>query len=366
MTVPCDRCDESREKGYRFCIYCGEMLGPLPRSGCERCEECRKNGNIYCTYCGKRLVEEENPFLKIGFYIGLVTATLLSFLLLFEYFVALWGIPQVLPHLPDYGSTLILVIPVVVDVVSFNGVMSQIYYLMLVLAVTVCLALYAYKSFGPAKNLFKGDDRSIRNTAFYDVCVLFSTLFFWEFALILILNALGIETNPLPKRDDWVWMYEFIEASVWEEVITRMLMIGLPVTLVALLMKQEGKGSLKYLFGGMGFNKFTIVLIFFSALMFAAGHVGGWGWWKFFPTFAFGLITGYLFCKYGVYATIMMHFLTDYVSAESWFFNCDSPVATALMIMLLSLACIPFTFVYLKRGAVALYDIFVDQSKGLK
>ena len=364
--MPCDRCDESREKGYTFCVYCGEMLRPYPRSGCERCEECRSNGDKFCIYCGKKLEEEENAFLKIGFYVGLVTAVLLSSLLLFEYCVALWGIPQVLPKLPEYGSVLILVVPVVVNVVSFNGVMSQIYYILLVLAVTISLAIYAYKSLKPAKDLFKGDDKNIRNTAFYDVCVLFSVLYFWELVYILIVKAMGVDVNPLPDKDAWVWMYEFIEASVWEEVITRILMIGLPFTLVMLLMKKEGKGSLKYLFGGMGFNKFTIILIFFSAFMFGAGHIGGWGFWKFFPTFAFGLIAGYLYCKYGVYATIILHFLTDYLSAESWLFNSDAAVVTSLLILLVSLVCIPFTYTYLKRGVIALRDIFGNQSNDLK
>jgi len=364
--VPCDRCDESREKGFTFCVYCGEMLKPYPRSGCERCEECRSNGDKFCIYCGKRLIEEENTFLKIGFYVGLVTAALLSFLLLFEYYVALWGIPQVLPKLPDYGSTLIMVIPTVINVVSFNGVMSQIYYILLVIAVTISIAIYAYRSFKPTIFLFNGNDKSIRDTAFYEVCVLFSVLFFWELVYLLILTAMGIDTGSLPERDAWVWMYELIEASVWEEVITRMLMIGLPFTLVALLMKQEGKGSLKYLFGGMGFNKFTIVLIFFSAFMFGAGHISGWGWWKFFPTFAFGLIAGYLFCKYGVYATIIIHFLTDYMSAESWLFNSDASIMTTLLVILVSLVCVPFTYVYLKKGVIALYNIFGNQSRDLK
>ena len=60
--MSCGRCDECRARGDRFCVYCGEYLTALPRSGCERCEECARNGDTFCKYCGKKLIKEENPF----------------------------------------------------------------------------------------------------------------------------------------------------------------------------------------------------------------------------------------------------------------------------------------------------------------
>ena len=366
MTVACDRCRECMERGDRFCVYCGEMLKPLPRSGCDRCSECFDNGDTFCRYCGKYLTDDEHPLLKIGFAMGLITAVILSIVLTLEYSAAIWGIPQVLPRLPDYGSTLIIVVPVVVDMISFNGILSQIYYILLILAVTASIGVLFYKAIGPAKSLMKGNNRKIRDTAFFEMPVLFSVLFIWEMAYFLILQGLGVDTNGLPDRDTWIWMYELLEASVWEEVITRMLFIGLPTALIAFQVKKEGKGSWKYLFGGFGFSRTAIFLILFSALFFGLGHVGGWGWWKFFSTFVFGLITGYLFCKYGVYATIAMHFLTDYMSAEGWVLGNDSAFFTAMTFALLSFICMPYTFIYLKRGALALRDLFFPQNNDLK
>ena len=365
--MSCDRCEECRMKGHKFCIYCGEMLEPyLPRNGCDRCEECSANGDVFCRYCGKRLVKEESPLMKIGFAIGLITSVILSLLMVFEWFVAVWGIPMVIPNLPDYGSTLILVVPAIVNVVSFNGVLSQIYYILLILAVTISLGYLLFKGLGPMLNISKGDNKTIRRTAMFEVPVLFSVLFVWELIFILALEACGVEIKGLPDRDVWVWMYELLEASVWEEVITRLLLIGLPMMLIATFLKKEGKSSWRYLFGGFGLNKTVIVLIFFSAFIFGAGHLNNWGWWKFFTTFAFGLIAGYLFSRYGIYSTIMLHFLTDYMSAESWFFGTDSAIMTALIMILLSFACFPYTYIYLKRGVQALIDIFSDQSNGLR
>ncbi len=364
--MSCDRCNKCRERGDSFCVYCGEMLKPLPRSGCDRCTECESNGDKFCKYCGKKLAKDENPFLLIGFIIGMITAVSLSCLLLFEYIVAIWGIPQVLPKLPEYGSTLILVIPKIINIVSFDGVLSQIYYILLILAVTACLIILFYKAAVPIKKLSLGDNKTIRETAFFEMPVLFAVLYIWEFIFVVVLRSMGVEIEGLPDRATWQWMYELLEASVWEEVITRILLIGLPMALIAVFLKKEGKASWKYLFGGFGFNKVVLVLIFFSAFIFGAGHLNNWGWWKFFTTFAFGLIAGYLFSKYGVYATIMMHFLTDYISAESWFFDTTNSVATALMIFMLSVVCIPYTYIYVRKGIIAMRDIITGQSKGLR
>ena len=196
--MSCDRCDECRARGDSFCVYCGEYLTPRPRSGCDRCDECASNGDTFCKYCGKKLVKEENPFLVIGFVVGMVTAVILSCFMVFEYFVALWGIPQVLPNLPDYGSTLILVVPVIVKVVSFDGVLSQIYYILLILAVTACLGLLFYKAAGPIQRLSKGDNKSIRETAFFEMPVLFAVLYIWEIIFLLILGVDSIRNFAIP------------------------------------------------------------------------------------------------------------------------------------------------------------------------
>ena len=162
----------------------------------------------------------------------MVTAAILTSILLFEYIVALWGIPQVLPNLPDYGSSLILVVPYIVEIVSFNGILSQIYYILLILAITATVGIFLYKAVEPLKKLKDGDDKTIRNTAFYEVTVLFCVLYIWELIFVMILRAAGVEIEGLPDRDTWKWMYELLEASVWEEVITRLLFIGLPMMLI--------------------------------------------------------------------------------------------------------------------------------------
>lgn len=363
--MTCDRCKECQAKGNRFCIYCGEKLDPLYGEGCTHCDECRRNGDRYCRYCGKSLTESENPLLTIGFVVGFVTALIAAAILTFEYAVAIWGIPLVFPNLADNDVTLIIIVPKIITIATFSGIPAQIYYILLIIALAICLGYYFYRAYGPLVKLKNGDNKSIRNTAFFEVPVLFCTLLFWELAFVLILTYCDIPVNGLPDRETWKWMFGLLEAPVWEEIITRVLMIGVPMMLIALIRDQEGSSSLKYLFGGFGFNRPAMVLIFFSAFMFGAGHLNNWGAWKFFPTFVFGLIAGYLFCRYGVYATIVIHFLTDYLSAETWLTGNEFPLAYLLLI-LLSLACVPYTYIYLKRGVLALKEVFLGQNNDLR
>ena len=65
------------------------------------------------------------------------------------------------------------------------------------------------------------------------------------------------------------------------------------------------------------------------------------------PTFLFGLITAYLFIKYGLYATVSIHFLTDFMLSESWMTGNDLSVTLSLLFMLaslLALGAIPFYY----------------------
>ena len=48
--------------------------------------------------------------------------------------------------------------------------------------------------------------------------------------------------------------------------------------------------------------------------MFGFAHSFNWDLYKVLPAFLAGLAMGYLFLKFGLYAAIMFHFFTDYLS----------------------------------------------------
>ena len=54
----------------------------------------------------------------------------------------------------------------------------------------------------------------------------------------------------------------------------------------------------------------------FSSAMFGIAHSFNWDLYKVLPAFFAGLAMGYLFLKFGLYASIMFHFFTDYLSVS--------------------------------------------------
>jgi len=140
---------------------------------------------------------------------------------------------------------------------------------------------------------------------------------FFSLSVVILFNLME-QPTPVPdilseRVPIWIRMVTLANASVWEEIITRVLMIGVPLSVFALM--KQGKGpALKALIGGHGSVSVpAAVLIVISAALFGLAHIG-WGIWKIVPTFVMGLLFGYLYVKIGLHATIALHFLFDYSS----------------------------------------------------
>lgn len=320
----CDYCDLSRKEGDRFCIYCGEPLFPQNKA-------------------------LESPV----FIFGIIITLIVSALLLFELYVGIVKSEWVLSYLPGYHTEIFFIVPAIISVFRISGSALQLYYVLLLIGVTASLIYLFYKAIGPTRKLIGGDRDAMKDTALFEMATLFSALYLFELILTSVLKACGVNMTSLPERETWQWMFDLLEASVWEEIITRVLYLGVPVMIVYAITKKNELPLWRYLFGGFGMNTTALVFVVFSAAMFGAGHLTNWGLWKFIPTFAFGLIAGYLFVKYGVYATIAMHFLTDYLSAEAWLTG-DSMVITALLLLVLMVLAIPYLLIYFKKGIVFL------------
>jgi hypothetical protein len=152
-----------------------------------------------------------------------------------------------------------------------------------------------------------------------------------------------------------VAMFSLMNASVYEEFLCRICLLGLPIAIVSLILRKKDVPAYRYLLGGFEYRRWMIVFVLFSAAIFAVGHLSGWGTWKIVPTFLFGLLTAYLFIKYGVYASISVHFLTDFLLSETWMTGSATPTMTALALMLasiLALSAIPHYYRKV-RGIVA-------------
>jgi hypothetical protein len=131
-----------------------------------------------------------------------------------------------------------------------------------------------------------------------------------------ILNAFTVEPEipDFDKMPMWKQLHAFAEASVWEEVLSRIFMLGIPLMIYHLWTRPGVTPSWRYVVGG-GFRIDTaaFVLITFQALVFAMAHVAGWDLWKVLPTMVSGYAFGYLYLKRGLWASIMLHFTFDYL-----------------------------------------------------
>lgn len=151
-------------------------------------------------------------------------------------------------------------------------------------------------------------------------------IIFFSLAVVLLFNLMD-QSTPTPEFLSgavpiWARMMGLAGASVWEEVIVRFLMIGVPLFLIKTLSNKES-GSFsedlskkripfKELIGGRNvFGRSEVTLIILSSSLFGLAHLG-WGPWKVVPTFVSGLLFGYLFIRVGLHASIVVHFLIDY------------------------------------------------------
>ena len=321
----CEHCGDSRARGFRFCRMCGEYLGEP---------------------YGKGYGSKGND-IGIAMKIGLLITLICSVLLLIGIFVAFYKSGYVFGNLADAVDSMVILLPYPVTFAHISGAVLQLYYVLLLITVLVSLVLVFRKAYGPLVTLVKKKDTEpMKNTALFELSVLFSVIYAVSIFFLVVLAASGtVVEDPFKDEEPWVEIFAYLEASVWEEVVSRIFLIGVPMFILCVLFKGRtgtlcepfedrwsaedvvvpdgaaGKKEFKwwnYLLGGTGLNYATVILIVFSSMIFGLAHIPLWGVWKSFQTFIMGLIFGYIFAKYGVYATITLHFLADYLSSISW------------------------------------------------
>ena len=58
--VKCKKCRRRNDKGFKFCVYCGEKL-PMPENFCPECIKTYSDLYSFCPECGTKLVDETLP-----------------------------------------------------------------------------------------------------------------------------------------------------------------------------------------------------------------------------------------------------------------------------------------------------------------
>jgi hypothetical protein len=202
---------------------------------------------------------------------------------------------------------------------TLSGWMVPGWFTLISVAITASLLAIAFRSgrYFQNKQRYSKDGKKL-SWIESDVLVLSTTymgaLFFsW---VIVIMFELMNQPTPVPsilsdQTPIWIRMILLADASVWEEIVSRVMFIGIPL-LIFHPSKKWNLERFKVLFGGSGsFGTAEVALILISSSFFGLAHLG-WGAWKVIPTFVTGALFGYLYIRVGLHAAIAMHFLFDY------------------------------------------------------
>lgn len=188
--------------------------------------------------------------------------------------------------------------------------------------------------------------------------------------------------NPTPANA-WVLLFELANASVYEELVFRVLLIGLPMVAGSLILRalrapaprtasRSLRHSLRYLFGGnlrADSSREALlaawILLVASGTVFGLAHAPGWGWWKVIPAMVAGLAFGYVFLRHGIGAAIIAHFASDYISTTTWMGLTGSTTDALLNLLFLGLAILGAGFFiwYLMDAWRHLKDLWLRYSR---
>ena len=347
--MTCDRCEENRALGAKFCSNCGEQL----TDPCERCEEFRLQGAMYCPICGRRVNSYYTPVYapkksRIGFIFvaGLIAAAQGLLIMLVEIITG-WSRYGTMSDATDGKSYPIFIItPHIQDLFDINDTAMRVVFILEMITVTACFLAMILLAVN--RYLKSGNDLSaLRETSAYEVPVLTGLMIFFETVVMVIMLMAGFDFGTSDTGVSGSMMFSLLHASVYEEILSRLCMIGLPCLIVALVLRRKDSPKWKYLFGGAEYEHWMLIFVIFSATMFGLAHLDNWDTWKFFPTFVFGILTGYVFLKYGLYATISMHFINDYLMAGEWL--CNAQAMLILGILAVGFCAMPCLVDYAKR-----------------
>ncbi len=245
--------------------------------------------------------------------IALLTVPVAVLILIVELYYLLTESAAVYDLLADVSYALFVFLPDRIDLVTLSGLSGQVFWIVLIVAVLASTAAVVWHSCRSYRAAEGTAEERIQKTPLYWVALSLATSMLLIQLIYLVEGLAGMDTDTSGVMaldvSGLALLLDYTFAGVWEEVIFRILPIGIPMMIVGLACRR--KGWWRYLVGGFGMSKIAIVLIVISAVLFGYAHAGMWGLAKIIPMAAAGLFYGCLFVRFGVHATILMHFMND-------------------------------------------------------
>jgi hypothetical protein len=290
--------------------------------------------------------------------VGAYGALALLLVMVVNVAILIWGIGQVYPHM-DHTIGLFIITPYIVEFARLSGPLFFLYYVVLAAVITASFLWMLAKSVEPL-----GQELMIRqpkkgHSPIYTIGTVFMAVMAFNIIFYLLIESSGANpTSPTTGAELWALLYNYAEASVWEEIVSRVLLIGVPLLLISLLLRPRNPETnprkwYQYLLGG-GFTigRKEAIFLVFSAIMFGTAHVFSWDIFKILPSAVAGLALGYLFLKVGLYASILLHFAFDYLSIPLDLApdSVSLTVLLGLLIIVWIVIGIPYLVLYASKG----------------
>ncbi len=292
------------------------------------------------------IIEKSKRILKL-----LTIFSFLGFLIL-SVAVMLWSAGLIIPETFESGTVIFVVLIFVVGLFEVSGYSFLVYYIFIISCVVVSFIYLAYFHFPDIPTLFKSDKNGmskIKDSPITRLAFSFSAMMFLYMVYLVILQFanISIRTPGIEEYATWRMIYAITRATVWEELVIRVVYLGLPMMLYAM---HKGESDLKkYLMGGFGMKyRFVIWPIIFSAAIFAFAHLPSWDIYKMIPTLLAGFFFGYLYAKDGLYSCILFHFAWNYTSVYTRLPSGWIEAVSILMLMWI-LFGIYFTYYFSKK-----------------
>ncbi len=229
----------------------------------------------------------------------------------------LFGIYYIVPFIHGIYFTVPIYVltPFPYLITLIQGFPVYLWYLCLAIIITVSLILMIYYGIIPYFTKFFKKPFSYKHNGFQDMAELLSfTMFFTMIIYLTVVliggkpKSIGIEKYPL-----YFQMLQLLHASVYEEIMARFLFLGIPVYIVHVA-RGEKISPVRVLGGKFQIKIPELTFLIISSAVFGLAHMEAWGWWKVIPAFIAGLAMGFLYLRYGIYASILFHFTNDFMS----------------------------------------------------
>ncbi len=334
---------------------------------CPRCGTEIQGGRCpVCKYTVPTMRDDSSDLVSVlkSLATGIAVISFVLYLLL-NTGLLIWSMDIIIPETLafegyEWINSIFITIPFPVIVGYVEGSWFTAYYLFLVGAVLFSL-IYIFYSSGSSiisylKNLVKGKidelekNDSHTSSPFMRLITIFTALLFFSFTYILLIEYFGPGMDT-PERPPEIWknIYNLLRASVWEEVMMRMVLIGMPMAIYGAV---KGKGkTLKYLLGGFGTKeKLAIYLVVLSSIAFGLAHLPGWDIYKIPQTLIPGFAFGYLFIKDGIHSAILLHFFWNFMNVPNDLIDISGIGAfISLLTFFWILVGIYYTYAYIQK-----------------